>query len=95
MGTGSGDQQADIRSRAEDRVRRKRSIQTQVGVFVIVNVILWVIWALNDSGQPGVPWPVYVTVAWGVVLAFIAWRVLSRDDAAVDREIERMEGGDR
>jgi ABC-type xylose transport system permease subunit len=85
---------AALRQKAEDRVKRRRSIQTQVGVFVIVNIILWVIWAINDSGQSGVPWPVYVTVAWGVILAFITWRTLSGDDAAVDREMERMEKGD-
>ncbi len=89
------DNDGALRRRAEERVKRKRSIQTQVGIFVIVNIILWVIWALNDSGQPGVPWPVYVTVAWGVILAFIAWRTLSGEDSAVEREIERMENNDR
>lgn len=95
MSAHDGDQQKDLRQRAEARVRKRRSIQTQIGIFVIVNAILWVIWALNDSSQPGVPWPVYVTVAWGVVLAFIVWRMQSSDDSAVEREMERLEGDDR
>lgn len=95
MGNDSGGASGDLRARAEDRVRRRRSIQTQVSIFVVINVVLWIIWALNDSGQPGVPWPVYVTVIWGVIPAFIAWRTLSNDDSAVEREIQRMEDDGR
>jgi hypothetical protein len=41
--------------------------------------------------QPGVPWPVYVTVVWGAILAFIVWRNRTNDDAAIERELERMD----
>ena len=53
------------------RRQKRHGVQVAIGVFVIVNVALWVIWALNDRDQPGVPWPVYVTVVWGAILAFM------------------------
>ena len=51
--------------------QKRHGIEVVIGVFVIVNVALWAIWALNDRDQPGVPWPVYVTVVWGAILAFM------------------------
>jgi len=87
-----GSSGTDARRReAAARVQKRRGMQVAIGVFVIVNVALWVIWALNDREQPGVPWPVYVTVVWGAILAFIVWRNRTNDDAAIDRELERMD----
>lgn len=37
------------------------------------------------------PWPVYVTVVWGAILDFIVWRNRTNDDAAIERELERMD----
>lgn len=37
------------------------------------------------------PWPVYVTVVWGAILAFIIWRNRTNDDAAIELELERMD----
>ena len=89
---GSDDTGRDARrEQAAARVQKRRGMQVAIGVFIIVNVALWVIWALNDRDQPGVPWPVYVTVVWGAILAFIIWRNRTNDDAAIELGLERMD----
>ena len=38
--------------------------------YLVVNMTLWVVWALTGAGYP---WPVWVTVASGIGLLMNAW----------------------
>jgi hypothetical protein len=63
---------ADPREQAIQRIKRKRMFQYQLLIFVVVNVLLWVLWAATDFGFP---WPIFVTVGWGIGLGTQAWHI--------------------
>ena len=63
---------SDPREAAIQRIKRKRQFQYQLLIFVLINAFLWIIWAI---GGFGFPWPIFVTVGWGIGLATQAWRV--------------------
>ena len=56
-------------------LRRKRRVASDAAGYVLVNGVLWLIWALNDRSVDGsMPWPAWVTSIWGFFLALDAWR---------------------
>lgn len=42
-------------------------------VFIIVNAVLILVWALTDTSE--IFWPKYVLLVWGLVLVFKAYRL--------------------
>ena len=77
------------REAAYKRVKDKRDFRNHVAIYVIVNTLLVVIWAVSGAGYF---WPIWPIAGWGVGLAFNAWAVyferpISDDD--VRREMER------
>ncbi len=85
-----GDDQA-LRELAMKRIKDRRDFQSHLVVYLVVNVFLWGLWAL--TGGPGsFPWPVWVTLGWGIGVALNWWSVTRRpitsDD--VDQEMKRL-----
>ena len=62
----------DARQQAVKRIKRKRMFQQQLILFVLINVLLWVIWAATGAGFP---WPIFVTVFWSIGIATQAWAI--------------------
>jgi hypothetical protein len=89
-----------LREQAIENLKRKRKFARDATVYVAVNGILWVIWALSDRSTDGsIPWPTWVSAIWGILLALDAWKAygpwpgsLRRpiDDVEIERELERM-----
>jgi 2TM domain len=81
----------DARAKAVKRIRRKRQFQQQVVIYALVNVFLWLIWAV---GGFGFPWPIFVTFGWGIGIAAQGWVVYGGGKPITDEEIRReMEKG--
>ena len=79
----------ELREAALARLKGKREFRTHVAVYVIVNTMLVVIWAL--SGQ-GYFWPVWPILGWGVGLALHGWTVFYEkpiSEEEIRREMER------
>jgi len=79
----------DVREAAVKRVKAKRDFKSQAVVYVVVNALLVVIWAVSGVGYF---WPVWPIVGWGVGLAFNGWsayfeRPITEDE--VRREMQR------
>lgn len=77
------------RDAAYKRIKDKRDFRNHVAIYVIVNSLLVVIWAVSGGGYF---WPIWPIAGWGVGLAFNAWAVyferpISEDE--VRREMER------
>jgi hypothetical protein len=88
---GDDDTPSDPREAAIQRIKRKRQFQYQVLIFVVINVFLWVLWAVNDFGFP---WPIFVTVGWGIGLATQAWHIYGGGgrpitEADISREMQK------
>lgn len=82
------------RQLAITRIRARRNFGYQLVVYVVINTMLWLIWLFSGGGGTP-PWPVWVTVFWGVGIVMQAWRIygskpITEDD--VEREMQRHHG---
>ena len=88
-----------LRQEAISSLKRKRHFFEALIAYVVINGVLWLVWALTDrSIDGGLPWPAWVSIIWGFFLALDAWkafgpwprslhRPISEED--VTREMER------
>jgi uncharacterized membrane protein len=80
----------DRRQAAIRRLKAKRDFRIHMGVYLIVNTMLVVIWAVTGAGFF---WPIWPIAGWAIGLAFHAFTVyfrrpISEDDiqAEIGRE---------
>jgi hypothetical protein len=90
--------QQELRAAAERRVAQRRGFQMHLTIYLLVNAGLWIIWYLAmPLINVGVPWPIFPTLGWGVGIVAHGlttyWSLSGADDAAVEREMERLRGG--
>ena len=81
----------ELREVALDRLKKKQDFRGHLLVYVMVNALVWSIWALTGSGFP---WPVFVTFGWGIGVVMNAWDVYWRapiTEQDVLREAERLQ----
>lgn len=87
--------EAELREKAEKRVKQKTRLLQGIGTYVVVNGFMVIIWALSGRGYP---WFLWVMAGMGIGLAFqiIGYFTGTRGDAAKDRmiekEMERLKG---
>lgn len=64
------DQDAALWEIAKKRVKFKKSLVT----YLIVNIFLWCLWYFKEAnyevGIKNWPWPLWVTLGWGLGIAF-------------------------
>ena len=82
---------SNARDLAIRRLHQKQAFRAMLVSYVVINVFLWLIWAVTDD-KSGTPWPIWVTLGWGVGVAFSAWNIygqhqITEDD--VQREMDR------
>jgi len=78
------------REQALGRLKKRRDFQSHVVAFTVVNVAIWVIWAVSGAGYP---WPAWLTGLWAIGLILNGWDVYLRrpiTEAEVEREAERV-----
>ncbi len=78
----------DQREAAIQRLRARRAFHLHVTVYVAVNALLIVIWALTDRGYF---WPIWPILGWGIALVIHYWAVFMRKPITED-EIRREMG---
>ncbi len=87
----TGDDQA-LQDLAFKRIKDRRDFQGHVVVYIVVNLFLWGLWAMT-SGLGSYPWPVWVTLGWGIGVVLNWWTVtrrpITRDE--VNQEIQRLQ----
>ena len=52
--------------------RKRASFKSNLFSYIVINIFLWLLWYFNSDKQDhsGWPWPLWVTLGWGVGLAF-------------------------
>ena len=93
----------EVRNLAIKRVRRKRGFFSHLTVYLIVNAFLWCMWALSTSGYgwgmhgTSFPWPIFVTVFWGIGLVSHGLGVFAFhggwEQKEIDKEIAQIKKG--
>jgi hypothetical protein len=88
-----------LREQALRRLTKRRELKTHAVVFTLVNLTVWGIWAaIAATSGSSWPWPVFLTLFWGIGLAMNAWDVYFRKpitEQELRREIDRLEGSNR
>ncbi len=90
------DARDDLRAQAVASLKRKRKFWTDALGYVSVNGGLWLIWALSDRTANPIPWPAWVSIIWGFLLAidalktFSPWTSRVIDETAIEREMRRL-----
>ncbi len=94
--------EAELREEAIASLKRKRKFTEDAVAYLTINGVLWLIWALTDRSSDGsMPWPAWVSLIWGGLLAIDAWRAFGRwpatlnrsiTDAEIERETRRLRG---
>ncbi len=80
---------SERREAAIERLKAKRDFRNHVAVYLIVNAMLVVIWAL--SGQ-GYFWPVWPMLGWGIGLALHGWKAFFErpiSEEEISREMQK------
>ena len=85
-----------LHEQALRRVKKRRDLHTHAFAYVAVNVLLWGIWAIIGlTSGSWFPWPLWVTLGWGIGLAFNVWDVYFRrpiTEEEIRTEMSRLEG---
>lgn len=73
--------------------QKRASFKQHLITYLLVNALLWILWAINQSNsyENGVPWPIWSTVGWGigVVFSYIGAYVYPKSNS-VEREYEKL-----
>jgi 2TM domain len=98
-----GEADTSLREEAIASLKRKRKCVENVIGYVAVNGVLWLIWALTDrSTGGGMPWPAWVSLIWGFLLAIDVWKAFGSwpgslhrpiSEEEVEREMRRFRSG--
>jgi len=84
----------DLREQALLRLKKRRDFKAHLVVYVLVNAVVWGTWAvIAASSQSWWPWPVFLTLFWGIGVVMNAWDVYFRTpitEEELQQEIERL-----
>lgn len=71
------------------RLKARREFWQHVGVYVLVNALLVVVWAVTGDG--GYFWPMWPLLGWGIGLVLHAWETFQRpiSEEAIRKEMEK------
>jgi hypothetical protein len=64
--------------------------------YVVINAFLWTVWAFTAGrdyfgDMRGIPWPVWITLGWGLGIAFHYFRTYKGSNADIaEKEYERL-----
>lgn len=83
-----------LREQALQRVKKRRDLHTHAFAYVVINALVWGVWVIiGATSGSWFPWPLWVTLGWGIGLVFNAWDVYGRrpiTETDVHREMERL-----
>jgi len=84
----------ELREQAIRQVKKRRDFHAHAFSYVVINLFLWGLWiVIGVSSHSWYPWPVWVTLAWGLGLAFNAWDVYVRKpmtESEIQDEMRRI-----
>jgi len=77
------------REAAVKRLKAKREFWQHVVIYVLVNSLLVVIWAVTNEGTYF--WPMWPLLGWGIGLAMHAWDTFRRpiSEEAIRKEMDK------
>jgi 2TM domain-containing protein len=82
----------ELREQALRRLKKRRDLKAHAVVYALVNLAVWGIWiAIAANSHSWWPWPVFLSLFWGIGLAMNAWDVYFRKPIT-EQELQREMG---
>jgi hypothetical protein len=82
----------ELREQALRRLKKRRDLKAHAVVYALVNLVVWGIWiAIAANSGSWWPWPIFLTLFWGIGLAMNAWDVYFRKPIT-EEELQREMG---
>ena len=85
-----------LREQALAQVKKRRDFTAHAVAYTLVNLAIWGIWVVVAANSHSWwPWPVFLSVFWGIGLAMNAWDVYFRrpiTEQELRSEMDRLEG---
>lgn len=91
MGDVSAPSEQELLEVATRRVTERRDFRVHLAIYLAVNAMLWILWAAV-TGTDEFPWPIWVTLGWGIGVA-VQWLSTRRrpiSAEAVAHEVEHL-----
>ena len=86
-----------LREQALRRVKKRRDLHTHAFAYLVINALVWGVWVIfGVTSDSWIPWPLWVTLGWGIGLVFNAWDVYVRrpiSETEVRQEMEHLRHG--
>ena len=82
----------ELRRKAEKIAEEKRGFYIHVTIYLMVNILLYIIW-WTTGGIGTFPWPIIVTIGWGIgVVAhiFVTFGKGIDNSKMVEKEYQRL-----
>ena len=84
-----------LHQQALQRLKKRRDFYGHLLVYLLINAAFWAIWGVSAANSHGgeFPWPMFITLFWGVGLVMNAWDVFFRrpiTEEEVQREMEHL-----
>ena len=71
--------------------RKRVKFKEQLGTYIAVNSILWLIWLFTSQENKGLPWPAWTSIGWGIGLIFsYAKAYKTPTDDAIEKEYQKL-----
>ncbi len=72
--------------------RRRAGFKRHLATYLVINVFLWILWAMTgaDRDGSGIPWPAWTTFGWGIGVLFHYIGTYVKDNS-VEKEYEKLQ----
>jgi hypothetical protein len=88
-----------LREQALQRLKKRRDFKAHLFVYALVNTVIWGIWfVVAANSHSWWPWPVFLTLFWGIGVVMNAWDVYLRKpitEEELQREVDHLGGAAR
>jgi hypothetical protein len=82
-----------LRARARQRAEDKVGFYVHLGVYLVVNAALWLLWFVTSPEL--FPWPVFVSIFWGIGIgahAIGTYASTTYTDQLAEKEYQKLKG---
>ena len=81
-------EESTAEARARKRAKSYTGLLWHIGTFVVINAFLWVLDIV--AGAPGIQWAYWITIFWGIGLAFHVLAYLIDDSGVEERKYRKF-----
>ncbi|HEY49090.1 MAG TPA: 2TM domain-containing protein, partial [Dehalococcoidia bacterium] len=85
-----------IKEESDGQVGRKKGFYRHLGLYLIVNIILIIVWARTGAEADPVPWFIYPLGGWGIFVvwnyleAFVLAEEMGWEKRLLEKEVEKL-----